>query len=357
VLAAPGTSALIARLPGIWPAGRVRIPGPTYNEHARAFAAQGWQVGDGASDALVLVNPNNPDGRLWQAERGSGAVHRAGRKLCRCGAGCIADRACGAARRGGAEGAGQVLGAGGAAAGLCHRRSGADRPAGGAAWAMARLWPRAGGGDRCADGPRLGRGDTGQAGPGCGAAGRAADGARGQGWWAARRCSGWPACRMPRAGRKRWRGTGSGLGSSPIPPTGCALACREPKPTGRGWRWRCGAWHERRPAGARPAAGCGFGRAEMALVPPAASGGADGARGGLAGQAAEPGRGPSAEGGRGAGHSGGGRGGAWRGDCRDPRWRAAGGDRGGDPAGAAKPGGTCARGGRCLAPVAWATGG
>jgi cobalamin biosynthesis protein CobC len=67
MLAAPGTSALIARLPGLLPAGRVRIPGPTYNEHARAFAAQGWGVSDGASDALVLVNPNNPDGRLWQA--------------------------------------------------------------------------------------------------------------------------------------------------------------------------------------------------------------------------------------------------------------------------------------------------
>lgn len=67
VLAGPGTSALIARLPALWPAGRVRIPGPTYNEHARAFAAQGWRLVEGPAETLVLVNPNNPDGRRWSA--------------------------------------------------------------------------------------------------------------------------------------------------------------------------------------------------------------------------------------------------------------------------------------------------
>lgn len=65
LVAAPGTSALIAQLPGTVPAGRVRIPGPTYNEHARAFAAHGWTESGDAAEALVLVNPNNPDGRLW----------------------------------------------------------------------------------------------------------------------------------------------------------------------------------------------------------------------------------------------------------------------------------------------------
>ncbi|NUB46640.1 pyridoxal phosphate-dependent class II aminotransferase [Fertoebacter nigrum] len=63
VLAAPGASALIAQLPHLVPPGRVAIPGPTYNEHGRAFAAAGWRLG--AGDALVLVNPNNPDGRVW----------------------------------------------------------------------------------------------------------------------------------------------------------------------------------------------------------------------------------------------------------------------------------------------------
>lgn len=64
VLAATGASALIARLPMLAPAGRVAIAGPTYNEHARAFAACGWQVGDTGGDAVVVVHPNNPDGRL-----------------------------------------------------------------------------------------------------------------------------------------------------------------------------------------------------------------------------------------------------------------------------------------------------
>ena len=70
VVAAPGTSALIARLPGMAPPGRVAIPGPTYNEHAAAFAAHGWTVDTAPTDApptdaRVLVHPNNPDGRLW----------------------------------------------------------------------------------------------------------------------------------------------------------------------------------------------------------------------------------------------------------------------------------------------------
>jgi cobalamin biosynthetic protein CobC len=68
VLAAPGASALIARLPMTGAPGRVAIPGPTYNEHGRAFAAAGWTVaGDGPCDARVVVHPNNPDGRLRTA--------------------------------------------------------------------------------------------------------------------------------------------------------------------------------------------------------------------------------------------------------------------------------------------------
>lgn len=66
ILAAPGASALIARLPALAPAGRVQITTPTYNEHAAAFAAQGWTVtAGGPAQARVLVHPNNPDGRLW----------------------------------------------------------------------------------------------------------------------------------------------------------------------------------------------------------------------------------------------------------------------------------------------------
>ncbi|MCA8879940.1 MAG: threonine-phosphate decarboxylase [Rhodobacteraceae bacterium] len=70
VLAAPGASALIARIPALAPPGRVGIPGPTYNEHAAAFRAAGWEVAAGGSlraDARVAVHPNNPDGRVWTA--------------------------------------------------------------------------------------------------------------------------------------------------------------------------------------------------------------------------------------------------------------------------------------------------
>lgn len=64
LLAAPGASALIARIPALRAPGRVKIAQPTYNEHGRAFQGQGWQsVAEGA-DATVIVHPNNPDGRF-----------------------------------------------------------------------------------------------------------------------------------------------------------------------------------------------------------------------------------------------------------------------------------------------------
>lgn len=67
ILPAPGASALIARIPALAPAGAVQITRPTYNEHAAAFAAQGWKVRpDGPAQARVIVHPNNPDGRTWQ---------------------------------------------------------------------------------------------------------------------------------------------------------------------------------------------------------------------------------------------------------------------------------------------------
>ena len=66
VLAAPGASVLIALMPRLAAPGRVRIDAPTYNEHAAAFRAEGWQVVDsGPAEARVLVHPNNPDGRLY----------------------------------------------------------------------------------------------------------------------------------------------------------------------------------------------------------------------------------------------------------------------------------------------------
>ena len=70
VMAAPGASALIARIPGLLAPGGVHIPQPTYNEHAAAFAGHGWQVcaqADTGHEARVIVHPNNPDGRWYGA--------------------------------------------------------------------------------------------------------------------------------------------------------------------------------------------------------------------------------------------------------------------------------------------------
>ncbi len=64
VVPAPGASALIARLPTLLKGQNVRIPGPTYNEHAASFGVAGWSVEvDGTADVQVRVHPNNPDGR------------------------------------------------------------------------------------------------------------------------------------------------------------------------------------------------------------------------------------------------------------------------------------------------------
>ena len=67
VLAVPGASAAIAQIPRLAAARTVRIPAPTYNEHAAAFAAHGWTVTQDLGAAQVLVHPNNPTGQYWSA--------------------------------------------------------------------------------------------------------------------------------------------------------------------------------------------------------------------------------------------------------------------------------------------------
>ena len=72
IVAAPGTQALIQALPRARPAAaRVAILGPTYGEHAHVWRAAGHAVREGAaleeaadSDIAIVVNPNNPDGRV-----------------------------------------------------------------------------------------------------------------------------------------------------------------------------------------------------------------------------------------------------------------------------------------------------
>jgi cobalamin biosynthetic protein CobC len=72
VAAAPGTQSLIHLLPRLVPARRVAVVGPTYAEHAAAWALAACDVrtvgsldeADGA-DVVVVCDPNNPDGRVF----------------------------------------------------------------------------------------------------------------------------------------------------------------------------------------------------------------------------------------------------------------------------------------------------
>lgn len=75
IVAAPGTQILIQLLPRLRPGARVAILGPTYGEHAACWAAEGAAVATvgslkeaAAAEVVVLVNPNNPDGRIVGSE-------------------------------------------------------------------------------------------------------------------------------------------------------------------------------------------------------------------------------------------------------------------------------------------------
>lgn len=89
VVAGPGSQALIQWLPHLVPVSRVSIVGLTYGEHAAAWAAAGHQVDvredeqvDPGSRVVVVVNPNNPDGRRLDpdglAALGDALVRRGG---------------------------------------------------------------------------------------------------------------------------------------------------------------------------------------------------------------------------------------------------------------------------------------
>ncbi|MBT0955859.1 threonine-phosphate decarboxylase [Alphaproteobacteria bacterium KMM 3653] len=70
IVALSGAQAAIQLMPRLAPPGRAAILGPTYNEHAAALAAEGWEVSQVAelsdlqgADMAVVVNPNNPVGQ------------------------------------------------------------------------------------------------------------------------------------------------------------------------------------------------------------------------------------------------------------------------------------------------------
>lgn len=77
VVAAPGTQAVIQWLPRLVPRTRVAILGPTYAEHAACWRLAGHdttQVPDletaleSGAGIVVVVNPNNPDGRVLERD-------------------------------------------------------------------------------------------------------------------------------------------------------------------------------------------------------------------------------------------------------------------------------------------------
>ncbi len=78
IAAAPGSQSVIQWLPRLRPPGRVAVLGPTYAEHAASWTAAGHHVSllemdrlpnpverlyHESWDTVVVVNPNNPDGR------------------------------------------------------------------------------------------------------------------------------------------------------------------------------------------------------------------------------------------------------------------------------------------------------
>ncbi len=71
VAPAPGTQILLPHVAALVPPGRAAILRTTYAEHARAAALAGHDVAEAAgreqlaqADLAIVVNPNNPDGRI-----------------------------------------------------------------------------------------------------------------------------------------------------------------------------------------------------------------------------------------------------------------------------------------------------
>jgi cobalamin biosynthesis protein CobC len=71
IVAAPGSQALIQLVPHLMPPGDVAVIGPSYAEHARCWRLAGHSVTEtseldrATAPIVVVVNPNNPDGRSW----------------------------------------------------------------------------------------------------------------------------------------------------------------------------------------------------------------------------------------------------------------------------------------------------
>ena len=97
VLLAPGSELLIRLLPNVLAPGRVAILAPSYGDHVRVWRGAGCEVVEtpdplaeaGASDAVVICNPNNPDGRRFQPDE----IEAAHRRLSERGGWLVIDEA------------------------------------------------------------------------------------------------------------------------------------------------------------------------------------------------------------------------------------------------------------------------
>lgn len=89
VVPAPGTQIMLSQVAALVPPGRAAILGPTYAEFARAAALAGHDVAEVThigqlkdADLAIVVNPNNPDGRVFDKRELLGLAdarrHRAG---------------------------------------------------------------------------------------------------------------------------------------------------------------------------------------------------------------------------------------------------------------------------------------
>jgi cobalamin biosynthesis protein CobC len=96
IVPASGTQALIQLLPRLVPASSVEILGPTYEEHEACWRRQGHRVSvierfepSDRAEVVVVVNPNNPTGRLISTN----ALREVASRLARKGGLLIVDEA------------------------------------------------------------------------------------------------------------------------------------------------------------------------------------------------------------------------------------------------------------------------
>ena len=88
ILPLAGAQAAIQLVPLLSAPGKASIMSPTYNEHAGALRAAGWEVVEASrltdlegADLAVVVNPNNPDGKHYSVSDLSALLPHAGRLI------------------------------------------------------------------------------------------------------------------------------------------------------------------------------------------------------------------------------------------------------------------------------------